>query len=552
MLPRLPGQSRLNRKWVLADGSKRVRARIAPETSPALIEEIRHRILTPLDTAIDRGIENWRLLAALVPGGTILFLFLFLVFGVSFGTVFLAAVFLGLLEVGIGGGIFLLDVKFRQQINQWAEAADAIEALISQDDVFGDWDQFISNSVDDPELERIRLECTGLPQQFPPDAEGNYCNEAGIEILEGYARRLRSGIATKGAELIWAWWQERRARKKGLAPPKPRRVVTTAGDSDAVQHMPRMTRMPSQLEISDRQRADLEAEIEARKAEKEEAKEARKADRSAKKAAKQEKKLMKAAPKKARKSAGKRRRAPAPPPPQAIVHESWVEEEAEEDEEVQTHAPRQQQQPGQLSEAGAIDLAMQRGFTADDYDRIEHRLVTQLGRQPLPSEVLRAMFNMAKGRIGKKRKKKRGRRRRTASLKKHEPRSKAPLVIFTLVVLVVSVPFVAWRVPAGAPFTIEGEVHYQALDTAPDLKHELRTYFEAMFGNKAVSLMDGKRLYVSEEDYEQCWPESWSEIYDKGYTMLVTAEVRPLLLGGYSVARISDTRRIDHPIASAQ
>ena len=92
-------------------------------------------------------------------------------------------------------------------------------------------------------------------------------------------------------------------------------------------------------------------------------------------------------------------------------------------------------------------------------------------------------------------------------------------------------PFVLWRVPdpQNDARIIAGSVYHQVLDEAPDLQHRVRTQFESLFGNKAVTLVDGPRLYVSEADYKRCWPESWEQIYTKGYSLRITAETKPLL-----------------------
>lgn len=542
-----------------------------------MIEELRQRILGPLDAVIDKGIENWRLLAALIPGGTFLFLFLFLVFGVSGWLVFGLFFLLALTEIALCGGVFLLDIRYRQQIDQWLEAADAIEALISKDDVFSDWEQFSTSPSEDPDLEEIRLKCIGLPAAYPPQAQGEYCGERGLEVLDSLVRRLRAGIATKAVDEFWAWWRNRRETKRavklGFDPPPVRpkaggrsgRAARDGDDDDAVRHIPRMAPKLSPAVAAQRQRADREAAIEARKAEKEEARETKRANRIAKKCAKQEKKLSKAPAKRSKKKGNRHGGTVRQAPHHVLAGDEWVDdealgvpdavEEAEEVEEVQEYvpAPAPAAQPkrrgkGGLTEAGAIQMAMRAGFTAHHYDRVQHMLAAQLGRHPSPPEVLQAL--QGKGKLGKRRKKKQKRRRRTPRVKARKaPPSKAPLVMLLFLSALAGAPFAAWRIPMGNPMSIEGEVLYRALDRAPDLKHELRTYFESMFGNQPVSLVDGPRLYVSQEDYDLCWPESWSDIYDKGYSMRVSAEVRPLLLGGYTVARINGVNRID-PVAS--
>ncbi len=115
-------------------------------------------------------------------------------------------------------------------------------------------------------------------------------------------------------------------------------------------------------------------------------------------------------------------------------------------------------------------------------------------------------------------------------------------------------PFAAWRVPKydSKPVAIVGEVRHQLLDRPEDIRHQLRTPFEELFGNRAVSLVDGRRIYVSENDYKLCWPESWEAIYEKNYTLRITAEARPLYFNDYTVATITLVTRVDKPMARAK
>lgn len=52
-----------------------------------------------------------------------------------------------------------------------------------------DWDDFISFSSDDPEIERVRMESITLPDRFPPSSTG-YTNAEGLAELRRMAERL--------------------------------------------------------------------------------------------------------------------------------------------------------------------------------------------------------------------------------------------------------------------------------------------------------------------------------------------------------------------------
>ncbi|MHC4141619.1 MAG: hypothetical protein ACYSUF_06975, partial [Planctomycetota bacterium] len=85
-----------------------------------------------------------------------------------------------------------------------------------------------------------------------------------------------------------------------------------------------------------------------------------------------------------------------------------------------------------------------------------------------------------------------------------------------------------------------------------DIRHQLRTPFEELFGNRPVTLVDGRRIYVTESDYKLCWPESWDAIYEKNYSMRISAKARPLYFNDYSVAEVKTVERIDNPMARAR
>jgi len=54
------------------------------------------------------------------------------------------------------------------------------------------WDDFLSLSIEDPELDAIRLQCNQIDSAYPPDRPGRFCNDAGAERLRGIALRLRT------------------------------------------------------------------------------------------------------------------------------------------------------------------------------------------------------------------------------------------------------------------------------------------------------------------------------------------------------------------------
>jgi hypothetical protein len=54
-----------------------------------------------------------------------------------------------------------------------------------------DWDDFTSIPLDDQNLESMRKLCVSLPELYPPNKSGQYCNEAGMELLSKIVKDLR-------------------------------------------------------------------------------------------------------------------------------------------------------------------------------------------------------------------------------------------------------------------------------------------------------------------------------------------------------------------------
>jgi hypothetical protein len=71
-----------------------------------------------------------------------------------------------------------------------AEVADIIERFLDNSSGPWDWDDFTSISIEDADLERIRLFCVGARDDNAPI--GQYCDEAGLELRRKFVRLLRS------------------------------------------------------------------------------------------------------------------------------------------------------------------------------------------------------------------------------------------------------------------------------------------------------------------------------------------------------------------------
>ena len=568
-----------------------------------MFEPLIKTILRKLDVGVEAYLERQQIINLLAIPSTILFLLLFWAFSGAGGAMLLLGLLLTTAEVGAAGGLFLLKEKYRDQIQEWTCAADAIEAQLTASDAFGEWTEFLQNPAGDPELEQIREMCQDLPDRYPPQDVGDYCGPEGLKLLQASIDRLRVGIATKAYEDFTLWRAVRKQGAGGAGASRRRSARTSKrkgtpaargsapGEAAGVMRVPTMS--GAFLDEETASRVDAEAEQESRRdvrrvgrAVRKDAKVARKATR---RAVKDEKKLrQRAATLEAREDemvlyqddpdeepAGRGMRAPM----QAPVEECYEDEEEEEAFEPAPPppAPKRRRQRG-LTEAAAIQQIMRAGLTAHQYDEAQHQLASKLGRDPKPAEVLKALT----AQFSKKSQKRRARAKAAqakSNVKAANRSARRPMqtfridtmsdgktsvqrepvgaartfarLVFVMVMLAGS-PFLAWRVPRPetTPLVITGEVRHQILDHAPDMQHQLRTPFEQLFGNKPVMLVDGKRLYVNAEDYVLCWPESWDEIYEGGYSVMITAEVRQLIFGGYSVASISSAERVYRPVAT--
>ncbi len=171
------------------------------------------RILTTLDNGLDCCVKNWQVVVVLMPAATFVFFTVVLFFGLTVRGALAITQVLAAIELALAGVVLLLHLKYRRQISRWLDAADAIEAMLCKDDAFSDWDEFIAKPAGDPEVEWIRLHCLTLPQEFP--APDEYCNQQGIDVLEGYMRHLRAGLATRALD---AFVRARRAWRDARNP----------------------------------------------------------------------------------------------------------------------------------------------------------------------------------------------------------------------------------------------------------------------------------------------------------------------------------------------
>ena len=72
------------------------------------------------------------------------------------------------------------------------EVADIIERFVDGTGGKWDWDDFCSHRIADPDLDLIRVKCSGLGSTHPPTMKGHFCNENGIRLMREMIQSLRS------------------------------------------------------------------------------------------------------------------------------------------------------------------------------------------------------------------------------------------------------------------------------------------------------------------------------------------------------------------------
>jgi len=70
------------------------------------------------------------------------------------------------------------------------EAAGYIERFLAGTDGPKEWDWFITVRQKDPDIEKIRVVCAGLPEAYPPLGRG-YCGPSGLSVLRQLLHELR-------------------------------------------------------------------------------------------------------------------------------------------------------------------------------------------------------------------------------------------------------------------------------------------------------------------------------------------------------------------------
>jgi len=78
-----------------------------------------------------------------------------------------------------------------------AEVADIIERFLDGTGGTWEWDDFCSLTIENRDMEAIRLKCRELSFTHPPLVKGHYCNDEGFLLLRETVKSLRSYQSTR-------------------------------------------------------------------------------------------------------------------------------------------------------------------------------------------------------------------------------------------------------------------------------------------------------------------------------------------------------------------
>ncbi len=126
-----------------------------------------------------------------------------------------------------------------------------------------------------------------------------------------------------------------------------------------------------------------------------------------------------------------------------------------------------------------------------------------------------------------------------------------PVALLAVILISVILVYLVLRIPISDYFIIESRIKYQLIDLGQGDFY--RGLIERQLNNRRVFLADVqngiKWLYVKESDFKKLWPESPLEMMAKNYTIRAKFEIRKLLFGGFSNAKVIEIHKIyEEPI----
>jgi hypothetical protein len=124
------------------------------------------------------------------------------------------------------------------------------------------------------------------------------------------------------------------------------------------------------------------------------------------------------------------------------------------------------------------------------------------------------------------------------------------LLVMSIAMLIIASFLLLWakyRIPTGPAIEYTTQVRYQMLDLGQAEPAKIRYWvIEPLTGHSRLFLVAGPLLFVyaSDRQVQECWPEHWRVMREKGYTIEVTYRTRKLLFAeGVAPADLIQIRR---------
>jgi hypothetical protein len=78
----------------------------------------------------------------------------------------------------------------KRHLSDFAEVRATLQRIVDGTAGAYELDDCFSVKFSDSRLESIRLRLWRLPDEFPPESKGNFCGQAGMDVMRGWIQDL--------------------------------------------------------------------------------------------------------------------------------------------------------------------------------------------------------------------------------------------------------------------------------------------------------------------------------------------------------------------------
>jgi hypothetical protein len=109
-------------------------------------------------------------------------------------------------------------------------------------------------------------------------------------------------------------------------------------------------------------------------------------------------------------------------------------------------------------------------------------------------------------------------------------------VAMVLIALLLLQAISRYRIQEGEPTLVTSEILFHGSGWARGSL--IRSQFESLLGRRKLFLTDRTHVFVTDADFDRCWPEPWLIMREKNYTFEVTLRVQRLRFHEESLAEV--------------